>query len=61
MPFYAEKIIELLATEINEDTGEEELVMLVPDEELKFMTMSVEELGPAVAYIFDSYKLYAGQ
>lgn len=63
MPYYAEKIIELLATEthINEDTGEEELVMLVPDEELKLMTMSVEELGPAVANIFDSYQLYAGR
>ena len=63
MPYYAEKIIELLATEthVNEDTGEEELVMLVPDEELKLMTMSVEELGPAVANIFDSYQLYAGR
>jgi hypothetical protein len=63
MPYYTEKIIELLAAEthINEDTGEEELVMLVPDEELKLMTMSVEELGPAVANIFDSYQLYAGR
>mmetsp|Transcript_4585 Transcript_4585/g.6785 ORF Transcript_4585/g.6785 Transcript_4585/m.6785 type:complete len:724 (+) Transcript_4585:92-2263(+) len=63
MPYYAEKIMELLAavTEVDENTGEEQLVMFVPDQELKLMTMSVEELGPAVANIFDSYEVYAGR
>jgi hypothetical protein len=63
MPYYAEKIMELLTavTEVNESTGEEHLVMFVPDEELKLMTMTVEELGPAVANIFDSYQIYSGR
>ena len=63
MPYYAEKILELLApeTEVDENTGEEQLVMSVPDQELKLMTMSVEELGPAVANIFDSYQVFSGR
>ncbi len=46
MPYYAEKIMKLLAsvTEVDENMGEEQLVMFVPGQELKFMTMSVEEL-----------------
>jgi hypothetical protein len=58
MPYYAEKIMELLKPEEDEEDGE--LVVHVPDQALMLMTMSVEELGPAVANIFDSYQVYAG-
>lgn len=59
MPYYVEKMMELLApkVELDEETGEESLVLEVPDTELRMMTISAEEMGPAVANIFDSYQV----
>mmetsp|Transcript_2544 Transcript_2544/g.4627 ORF Transcript_2544/g.4627 Transcript_2544/m.4627 type:complete len:710 (-) Transcript_2544:707-2836(-) len=69
MPIYSESFFELMRPEIHvdENTGKEELFMTVPKDkkknsgkETKVMCMSVQELGPAVANIFDSYQVYAG-
>jgi hypothetical protein len=52
---------------VDKSTGKEEIIMSVPEnkkknggKETKVMCMSVQELGPAVANIFDSYQVYAG-
>ena len=67
MPVYSERFFELLAPEVelNEETGENELVMHLPkpkegEEEPQVMCMSIDDLGPAVANIFDSYQVFAG-
>ena len=65
MPVYSENFFKLLAPEdeVDEATGETKRVMNVPEGEegeTPVMCMSVEELGPAVANIFDSYQCYAG-
>lgn len=67
MPVYSERFFELLApeAEINEETGETDLVMHLPkaeegEEDPKVMCMSIDDLGPAVANIFDSYEVFAG-
>jgi len=62
MPVYAESFFELMAPEEKFDkNGHRSLVISVPkDENASLMCMSVDELGPAVANIFDSYQVYAG-
>jgi len=63
MPVYSENFFELLAPEeqLDEKTGRKSLVISVPkNENLGIMCMSVDELGPAVANIFDSYQVFAG-
>jgi len=57
MPYYLEHFLMLLKAEADEESTP---VLEVPDQTLKLMIMSVEELGPAVANIFDSYQMYAG-
>jgi len=55
-------------TSINKDDGDrcaqnkEKLVLTIPlkNSDDKVMCMSVDDLGPAVATIFDSYQVYAG-
>lgn len=59
MPCYSEKFFDLI--ERRTVDGKEKLVLTVPlktDE--KVMCMSVDDLGPVVANIFDSYMCYAG-
>ena len=63
MPVYTESFFELMAPEETFDKdGHRSLVISVPKEEQNtpLMCMSVDELGPAVANIFDSYQVYAG-
>jgi hypothetical protein len=61
MPCYSEVFFDMLEVR-KDDSGKKKLVMQVPGgrEDAKIMVMSVEELGPAVASIFDSYQVYAG-
>jgi hypothetical protein len=64
MPCYSEVFFDMIERHVDETTGKERVVMKVPiasdDGNAKVMCMSVEELGPAVAKIFDSYQVYAG-
>jgi len=64
MPVYSEEFFKLLdpTTAVDEKTGETTHVLSVPSdhEDAQVMCMSVDELGPAVANIFDSYQVYAG-
>jgi hypothetical protein len=66
MPLYSEKLLEVLKPErrrrrVDDDSdGEkkERVVMAVPmQDDTKVMCMSVDDLGPAVANIFDSYQV----
>jgi hypothetical protein len=61
MPCYSELFFEMMDVRID-STGKEKMVLKVPSTSNggKLMCMSVEELGPAVANIFDSYQCYAG-
>lgn len=61
MPCYSEVFFDMMEVR-KDDNGKEKVVMQVPGgrEDAKVMVMSVEELGPAVASIFDSYQVYAG-
>jgi uncharacterized protein YbjT (DUF2867 family) len=61
MPCYSELFFNMMEVKTN-NGGEAKLVMKVPEgqEDAKIMVMSVDELGPAVANIFDSYQVYAG-
>jgi len=60
MPCYAETFFDMIERRTGED-GKEKLVLTVPlKNDKKVMCMSVEDLGPAVANIFDSYQVYAG-
>lgn len=60
MPCYSEAFFEMM--EVRQDgEGREKLVLKLPSlNGHKIMCMSVEELGPAVANIFDSYECFAG-
>ncbi len=61
MPCYSEVFFNMMNIRKDEITGKDTLVMQVPGGyDAKIMVMSVEELGPAVANIFDSYECYAG-
>ena len=63
MPCYSEMFYKLLMPQlvVDEGTGEERAIMTVPTkDDTKVMCMSVDDLGPAVANIFDSYQVYAG-
>mmetsp|Transcript_4794 Transcript_4794/g.10658 ORF Transcript_4794/g.10658 Transcript_4794/m.10658 type:complete len:784 (-) Transcript_4794:145-2496(-) len=63
MPCYSEMFYKLLMPQlvVDEGTGEERAIMTVPTKgDTKVMCMSVDDLGPAVASIFDSYQVYAG-
>ena len=63
MPCYSEMFYKLLMPQlvVDEGTGEERAIMTVPTKgDAKVMCMSVDDLGPAVANIFDSYQVYAG-
>lgn len=60
-PCYSEVFLDMMNIRKDEVTGKDTLVMQVPGgHDAKIMVMSVEELGPAVANIFDSYEVYAG-
>ncbi len=68
LPLYSERFFELLAPELKEngDASDSDMVMHVPrveegDEELQVMCTSIDDLGPAVANIFDSYHVFAGR
>lgn len=61
VPFYSEMFFEMMDIRKDETTGKDKVVMQVPGGfDAKIMVMSVEELGPAVANIFDSYECFAG-
>ena len=63
MPCYCEMFYRLLMPQlvVDEGTGEERAILTVPTKgDAKVMCMSVDDLGPAVANIFDSYEVYAG-
>jgi hypothetical protein len=61
MPCYSEVFFDMMQVRTDAD-GNEKLVMQLPGgrDDTKVMVMSVEELGPAVANIFDSYECFAG-
>jgi hypothetical protein len=61
MPCYSELFFDMMEKQVDKD-GNTKLVLKVPlkDKDAKVMCMSVEELGPAVANIFDSYQCFAG-
>ena len=60
MPCYSETFFDMIERRVDED-GQEKLVLTVPlKNDKKVMCMSVDDLGPAVANIFDSYQVYAG-
>ncbi|KAL3903650.1 MAG: hypothetical protein SGILL_010367, partial [Bacillariaceae sp.] len=61
VPCYSEVFFDMMQVHKDEE-GREKLVMKIPGgrEDAKIMVMSIEELGPAVANIFDSYQVYAG-
>jgi len=66
---YSERFFELLAPELkenNENDDASEMVIHVPkaeegEEEPQVMCMTIDDLGPAVANIFDSYQVFAGR
>lgn len=63
MPCYPEMFMDLFRPEKKtcEKTGEEIHVITIPlEDNTKVGCMSVDDLGPAVANIFDSYQVYAG-
>jgi hypothetical protein len=61
MPCYTETFFDTINIRKDEVTGKDTLMMQVPGGNgAKIMVMSVEELGRAVANIFDSYECYAG-
>ena len=63
MPCYSEAFFDMIERHVDETSGKERIVIKLPlasDENAKVMCMSVEELGPAVARIFDAYECFAG-
>jgi hypothetical protein len=61
MPCYSEVFFDMM--DVRKDhNGKDKIVLKVPsaEDDAKVMCMSVEELGPAVANIFDSYECFAG-
>lgn len=60
MPCYSEMFFDRIEKRIGAD-GNEKFVLTLPlSNDTKVMCMSVDDLGPAVANIFDSYQVYAG-
>lgn len=59
MPCYSEMFFDLLKVErrVDEDGGERLVITVPMKDDTKLMCMSVEDLGPAVANIFDSYQV----
>jgi hypothetical protein len=59
MPCYSEMFFDLLKVErrLDEDGGERYVITVPMKDDTKLMCMSVEDLGPAVANIFDSYQV----
>jgi uncharacterized protein YbjT (DUF2867 family) len=63
MPCYSEVFFERIEKRLSDNgEGKGGLVLKLPvnSADTKFMCMSVDDLGPAVANIFDSYQVYAG-
>jgi hypothetical protein len=61
MPCYSEVFFDMIQRRSDEDGGKDRIVLAVPlKNDDRVMCMSVDELGPAVANIFDSYQVYAG-
>lgn len=61
MPCYAEMFFDRIEKRVDDTTGKERFVLTLPlKDDTKVMCMSVDDLGPAVANIFDSYQVYAG-
>lgn len=61
MPCYSELFFDRIEKRVDEATGKEKFVLTLPlKDDTKVMCMSVDDLGPAVANIFDSYQVYAG-
>jgi NmrA-like family len=63
MPCYSEVFFERIEKHLGDNGRGNALVLTLPVDHVdaKFMCMSVEDLGPAVANIFDSYQVYAGR
>jgi nucleoside-diphosphate-sugar epimerase len=60
MPCYSEHFFDMIERRTMEG-GIDKFVLTVPlDDNKKVMCMSIDDLGPAVANIFDSYQVYAG-
>jgi len=59
MPCYSEMFFDLLKVErrMDEDGGEKFVITVPMQDDTKLFCMSVEDLGPAVANIFDSYQV----
>jgi hypothetical protein len=59
MPCYSEMFFDLLKVErrMDEEGGERFVITVPMKDDTKLMCMSVEDLGPAVANIFDSYQV----
>eukprot|EP00980_Cylindrotheca_fusiformis_P029257 scaffold22778_cov166-Cylindrotheca_fusiformis.AAC.4 len=59
MPCYSETFFDMMEVRKDED-GKDRLILQIPSDNGKVMCMSLDELGPAVASIFDSYECFAG-
>jgi hypothetical protein len=60
MPCYSEAFFEMIDVRNDVDGGRKPLITLPAGTGPKRICMSVDELGPAVANIFDSYQCFAG-
>ena len=60
MPCYSEMFFENIQKRTGDD-GKEKFILTLPlKDDTKVMCMSIDDLGPAVANVFDSYQVYAG-
>jgi nucleoside-diphosphate-sugar epimerase len=62
MPCYTQHFFDMIERLPTDENGTDKLVMTVPlKDDQKVMCMNIDDLGPAVANIFDSYQVYAGR
>jgi hypothetical protein len=60
MPCYSEMFFDRIEKRTGPD-GQDKFVLTLPlKDDTKVMCMSIDDLGPAVANVFDSYQVYAG-
>lgn len=63
LPYYTENFLEVLKRYFETNGGTDQgIIGEIPQEKFdaKVVCMSIDDLGPAVANIFDSYQVYAG-
>ncbi|GKY92180.1 NmrA-like domain-containing protein 1 [Mayamaea pseudoterrestris] len=60
MPCYSELFFDRIEKRTSDDGGDKYVLTLPLKNDTKVMCMSIDDLGPAVANVFDSYQVYAG-